>query len=81
LDANVKADERQPLTATDLIERLRSIDWFQFEEIVALVYRKLGYNVIRRGGANPDGGFDLALEKGASRRQSNASSGRRGMSV
>jgi len=45
-----------------LIERLRSIDWFQFEKVVAAIYRKLGYQVTRRGGANPDGGIDLIIE-------------------
>jgi len=44
-------------------ERLRTMDWFQFEKIVAAAYRKAGYNVTRRGGANPDGGIDLILQK------------------
>src|SRR5207248_4229346 len=46
-----------------LIERLRAIDWFQFEKVVAATYRKLGYHVTRRGGANPDGGIDVIIEK------------------
>jgi len=46
-----------------LIEQLHSIDWFQFEKLVAIVYAKLGYNVKPIGGANPDGGIDLVLEK------------------
>ncbi len=50
-------------TSTELIEQLRNIDWFQFEELVALIYRKSGYTVIRRGGANPDGGIDLLIER------------------
>ena len=54
-------------TTLDLVEQLRSIDWFQFEKLVALVYRKLGYNVVRRGGANPDGGVDLIIEKDSQR--------------
>lgn len=49
-------------TTADLLERLRAIDWFQFEKIVALVYEKQGYAVTRRGGANPDGGIDLVIE-------------------
>ena len=53
----------RPQTTADLIEQLRAIDWFQFEKLVALTYRKLGYTVIRRGGANPDGGIDLVIEK------------------
>lgn len=52
-----------PTTTTDLIEQLRVVDWFQFEKLVASVYRKLGYTVTRRGGANPDGGIDLVIEK------------------
>jgi HJR/Mrr/RecB family endonuclease len=55
--------EHKPQTAAALIEQLRSIDWFQFEQLVALVYRKQGYSVSRRGGVNPDGGIDLVIEK------------------
>jgi HJR/Mrr/RecB family endonuclease len=47
----------------ELIERLHTIDWFQFEKIVAITYRKLGYSVTAKGGANPDGGIDLVLTK------------------
>jgi restriction system protein len=47
----------------ELVERLHSIDWFQFEKIVATTYRKLGYSVTAKGGANPDGGIDLVLTK------------------
>lgn len=52
-----------PQTTRQLIDQLRSIDWFQFEQLVGLVYRKQGYVVSRRGGANPDGGIDLVIEK------------------
>jgi len=45
------------------MEQIRAIDWFQFEKLVALAYRKIGYSVTRRGGANPDGGIDLVLER------------------
>ena len=54
---------RKPVTTAELMERVRSIDWFQFEKLVALTYRKLGYTVCRRGGANPDGGIDLLIRK------------------
>lgn len=50
-------------TIEELIRKLRSIDWFQFEKVVGVAYRKAGYHVTRRGGANPDGGIDLILEK------------------
>jgi restriction endonuclease Mrr len=52
-----------PGSTADLIEQLRNIDWFQFEKVVAVAYRKQGYNVTRRGGANPDGGIDLLITK------------------
>jgi hypothetical protein len=48
--------------AKDLVEQLRALDWFQFEKVVALLYKKLGYQVTRRGGANADGGIDLVLD-------------------
>lgn len=53
----------QPPADVDLLQQIHTIDWFQFEKLVALVYRKLGYSVARRGGANPDGGIDLVIEK------------------
>jgi restriction system protein len=48
---------------SELIEQLRSIDWFQFEKLMAALYRKQGFAVTRRGGANADGGIDLVIEK------------------
>ena len=59
--------EHTPQTTADLVQQLHSIDWFQFEQLVALVYRKQGYAVSRRGGANPDGGIDLVIEKNGTR--------------
>jgi hypothetical protein len=46
-----------------LSERLHRIDWFQFEKLMAAVYKKLDYAVTLRGGANPDGGIDMIIEK------------------
>jgi HJR/Mrr/RecB family endonuclease len=68
LDAISESDQttntpQHPQTTPNLIEQVRSFDWFQFEKLVALTYRKLGYTVTRRGGANPDGGIDLVIEK------------------
>ncbi len=42
--------------------KLRTIDWFQFEKLVALAYSGTGI-VTRKGGANPDGGIDLIVER------------------
>ena len=53
----------KPPSTGGLIEQLRSIDWFQFEKVVGHMYLKLGYDVTRRGGANPDGGIDLIIQK------------------
>jgi hypothetical protein len=47
----------------NLIEPIRSIDWFQFEKLIEILYRESGYSVHRRGGAKPDGGIDLIVEK------------------
>ena len=52
-----------PPQTEGIMARLRTIDWFQFEKVIAAVYQNLGYAVTRRGGANPDGGIDLVLEK------------------
>jgi Restriction endonuclease len=67
LRVDVPESVRREARTPDLLERLNKIDWFQFEKIVALTYRKLGYSVTRRGGANPDGGIDLIIEKNGQR--------------
>lgn len=43
-------------------EKLRKIDWFQFEKLIELIYEHRGFFVKRLGGANPDGGVDLIIE-------------------
>jgi ssDNA-binding Zn-finger/Zn-ribbon topoisomerase 1 len=45
----------------ELGERLRQIDWYQFEKLIEALYVEKGYHVERRGGAHPDGGVDLVL--------------------
>jgi restriction endonuclease Mrr len=57
-------NQHAPLSAAEIIRHLREVDWFRFEKIIALVYRNLGCQVARRGGANPDGGIDLIIEWG-----------------
>ena len=52
-----------PRSTTEIVQQLRTIDWFQFELVVEAVFRKVGYRVERRGGANPDGGIDLVIDK------------------
>lgn len=49
-------------TSSDgVAEALRRLDWFQFEKVVAAIYRGYGDAVERLGGAHPDGGVDLIV--------------------
>jgi len=52
-------------TSLTLSEKLRKIDWFQFEKLIELIYLHRGFSVRRLGGANPDGGVDLIVESPA----------------
>ena len=49
------------LTPQSLPGALRRLDWFQFEKLVAAIYRGYGDSVERLGGAHPDGGVDLIV--------------------
>ena len=51
-----------PLSEPALFEKLRKIDWFQFEKLIEIIYRHRGFEVKRLGGANPDGGVDLIIK-------------------
>ena len=48
-------------------EDLRTIDWFQFEKLMGVLYESRGGRVERRGGANPDGGIDLVIYENSHR--------------
>ena len=37
--------------------------WEELEEVVGNAYQRLGYQLVRRGGANADGGVDLELRR------------------
>lgn len=64
LEAKVGSESRGgAISKVEVAERLRGIDWFQFEKVAGAVYEKLGFQVRRLGGAKPDGGIDLILEK------------------
>jgi restriction system protein len=56
-----------PPMLPSLEERLRAIDWYQFEKVVGAIYEVYGCNVKRLGGAKPDGGIDLIAEKNGER--------------
>ncbi|MSR65641.1 MAG: hypothetical protein EXS18_07675 [Verrucomicrobiae bacterium] len=51
------------MSDVELSRTLRAIDWFQFEKLVELIFKDLGYVVTRKGGAHADGGIDLVIEK------------------
>jgi HJR/Mrr/RecB family endonuclease len=53
---------RQP-TPAQFVADLRNIDWFQFEKVIEAIYSRCGGEVERRGGAKPDGGIDLVLNR------------------
>jgi HJR/Mrr/RecB family endonuclease len=59
----VEVKPYQPAPEPSLSEKLRKIDWFQFEKLVELIYRHRGYSAMRLGGANPDGGVDLIVSR------------------
>lgn len=65
---NANVQTCSPQSDDDLRQQLHSIDWFQFEKLVGHLYRKLGYAVTFKGGANPDGGIDLIVEMGVQRK-------------
>ena len=44
-------------------EALGEIDWYQFEKFCAALLRNEGFDVERKGGAQPDGGVDLVATK------------------
>jgi hypothetical protein len=50
------------VTGLTISEKLRKIDWFQFEKLVEIIYRQRGFEVARKGGANPDDGIDLIVK-------------------
>jgi len=51
----------------EIVAHLRALDWFQFESAMGVLFGHVGHRVRRTGGANPDGGIDLELTRGAER--------------
>ncbi len=68
-EANPVSQSESPRqwTAETIFTALGEIDWFQFERFCAALLRTEGYEVVRKGGARPDGGVDLIAEKGGER--------------
>ncbi len=61
----VEAKYSRPVPEPTVSEKLRKIDWFQFEKLIGLIYRHRGFSVERLGGANSDGGVDLIIKSSA----------------
>lgn len=57
------ASAPKPAPRESLSDKLRKIDWYQFEKLVGAIYQAKGYSVQRMGGAKPDGGADLIIEQ------------------
>ncbi len=64
---NVTPVEPPKWTALSIRQALDEIDWYQFEKFCAALLRADGFSVERKGGAQPDGGVDLLVEKGGAR--------------
>nr|WP_229422167.1 restriction endonuclease [Massilia aquatica] len=59
LETRVSAIDSTPQAA------LEKISWREFESLTAEVFRRKGFKVIERGGAEPDGGVDVELRMGS----------------
>ena len=59
--------EPAPWTKMTIRTALDEIDWYQFEKFCADLLEADGFLVERKGGAHPDGGVDLIVEKAGSR--------------
>lgn len=46
---------------------IASMSWREFEALVGEFFRRQGYSVVQQGGAGPDGGVDVLLQKGSDR--------------
>jgi restriction system protein len=55
------ARRRRLVEARPSIDRLLTMPWQEFEQLVGEAYRRQGYRVTDRGGAGADGGIDLEL--------------------
>jgi restriction system protein len=55
------ARRRRLVEAQPSIDRLSTMPWQEFEQLVGEAYRRQGYGVTERGGTAADGGIDLEL--------------------
>ncbi|MGA2605548.1 MAG: restriction endonuclease [Verrucomicrobiia bacterium] len=59
----VRTTPARPPREPDVQDKLRTIDWYQFEKVVTAIYEVPGCTVRRLGGAKSDGGVDLIAEQ------------------
>ncbi|MDB6032780.1 MAG: topoisomerase-like zinc finger-containing protein [Verrucomicrobiales bacterium] len=55
---------RAPAKKRSISDQLQALDWYQFERLLAAIYKEKGNEVERLGGAKPDGGIDFILRMG-----------------
>lgn len=58
-----KFSERKKFDRLNETDKIRDLDWPEFERMVSEAFRRQGYNVDHLGGPNPDGGVDQRLRK------------------
>lgn len=51
-----------PQAVPSFTEQIQAIDWYQFEKLITALFEAEGHDVVRRGGAHPDGGVDLMVD-------------------
>ena len=56
-----RRSDRTRLDSQTGIDSIRRLSWQEFERLLGEAFRRQGFQVIRRGGAGPDGGVDLEL--------------------
>ena len=54
---------KRMLAANRTKEAIRLLGWEEFEELIEVHYRRLGFRVRREAGAGPDGGVDVRITK------------------
>lgn len=64
---DIKPETAAKWTKSSIRTALDEIDWYQFEKFCAALLEADGFTVERKGGAHPDGGVDLVVEKAGSR--------------
>jgi len=59
----LKLSGRRKFDRLNETDKIRDLEWLEFERMVSEAFRRQGYQVEQRGGSNPDGGIDQRLRK------------------